>query len=254
MKILRSLLSTALLAAALCLTPLPALADADLDAANQAYEAGHYEDAAKSFQDLISTHGYSAALCFDLANAEAKAGHIGDALLNYERARYLAPGDSAIEHNLQVVRKQAGLQPDPYRWWQIVLRSINWVVWLGLIVACLLLLIAALIVNSLVKESPSLKKACRAVFFICTPLFLFLGFIELSAVGFNDRIEGVVVAKDAPLRLSPFDTSEQTGTIPEGELVTIEEQHGDYVWVDDKSVQSGWMQNKQVAPVVPGSF
>jgi hypothetical protein len=260
MSTLRTFFCFAVGMAALLWLPLSARADADLDAANQAYEAGHYEDAAKSFQALIDARGYSAALCFDLANAEARAGHLGPALLNYERARYLAPGDAAIEHNLQLVRKQAGLQPDPYRWWQVVLRSINWGVWLGLIIACLVLLFGALVGNALLKEPadgpghPALRKVFRAIFFICIPLFLFFGFVELSAVGFNDRIEGVIVSKDAALRLSPFDSSEQTGSVHEGELVTIETKHDNYVWVDDKSIQSGWMQDKQVEPIVPGSF
>ena len=72
--------------------------DADLDAANTAYQAGRYEEAAKLFGQLIADRGYSAPLCFDLGNAEFKAGRMGPALLNYERARYLAPGDAGIEH------------------------------------------------------------------------------------------------------------------------------------------------------------
>jgi uncharacterized protein YgiM (DUF1202 family) len=73
-------------------------------------------------------------------------------------------------------------------------------------------------------------------------------------VGFGDRVEGVIVAKQGTLRLSPFESSEQTGTVPEGELVTVERRHGDYLWVDERSRQSGWVQEKELAPVVPGSF
>ena len=236
--------------------------DADLDAANRAYQAGHYDDAAKLFEQLIAARGYSAPLCFDAGNAELKAGHVGPALLNYERARYLAPGDAGINHNLQLARKQAGLDPNSYRWWQVVIRSVNWTVWLNVILTCLFLILFAMIGNAFAEAWGTAtripvrlwRKFFRLIFFVCIPLFLFFGFVELSAVGFGDRVEGVIVAKQGTLRLSPFESAEQTGSVPEGELVTVERRHGDYLWVDQQSRQSGWVQEKEISPIVPGSF
>jgi tetratricopeptide (TPR) repeat protein len=254
------------LASLLILLPAPARAQGDdvsLGAANQAFEDGRYDEAARLFQQLIEQRGYSAPLCFNLGNAEAKAGNMGLALLNYERARYLAPGDGDINHNLQLARKQAGLDPDPYRWWQVVLRSIDWTVWLGVIVACLMLLFFAMIGTAFapawarVTRIPvdRLRTIFRGIFFAGIPLFLFFGFVELSAVGFNDRVEGVIVAKkEAPLFLSPFDSAERTGAVPEGELVTVEVHHGGYFWVDERSHQSGWVKDADLEPVIAGSF
>jgi hypothetical protein len=236
--------------------------DADLEAANRAYQQGKYADSARLFEDLITSRGYSAPLCFDAGNAELKAGHVGAALLNYERARYLAPGDAGINHNLQLLRKQAGLDPNSYRWWQVVIRSVNWTVWLNVILTCLFLILFALVGNTFAEawagatRIPVLlwRKFFRLIFFVCIPLFLFFGFVELSTVGFGDRVEGVIVAKQGTLRLSPFASSEQTGSVPEGELVTVERRHGDYLWIDEQSRQSGWVQEKELAPLVPGSF
>jgi hypothetical protein len=237
-------------------------ADADLDAANRAYQDGHFAEAARQFEQLIATRGYSAPLCFDAGNAELKAGHLGAALLNYERARYLAPGDAGINHNLQLARKQAGLDSNSYRWWQVVLRSVNWTVWLDVILTCLFLILFALVGNTFAEVWAGAtripvrlwRKFFRIIFFVCIPLFLFFGFVELSAVGFGDRVDGVIVAKQGTLRLSPFASSEQTGSVPEGELVTVERRHGDYLWIDEASRQSGWVQEKELAPIVPGSF
>jgi succinate dehydrogenase hydrophobic anchor subunit len=228
------------------------------DDANRAYEQGHAEEAAGLFGRLIAERGYSAPLCFDLGNAELKAGHLGAALLNYERARYLAPGDAGINHNLQLARQQAGLKPNPYRWWQVVIRSIDWTVWLALICGSLGFILFALIgmaaIRTQASEKADWRKFFKAVLFICIPLFLFFGFVELSAVGFGDRIEGVIVAKEATLRLSPFDSAERTGAVPEGELVTVEKRYHDYLWIDERSRQSGWVAAKELEPVVPGSF
>jgi tetratricopeptide (TPR) repeat protein len=237
--------------------------DAGLDAANRAYTNGSYEDAAKLFQQLIDTQGYSAPLCFDLANAEAHAGHTGAALLNYERARYLAPGDADIDHNLQLARKQAGLEPNSFRWWQVALLSINWLVWLGIMAACLLLIFLATIGTAYASAISAgtripgrlLKNTFRAIIFAGVPLCLLMGYVELSTVGFNDRLEGVIVApKAATLRLSPFDSADSIGTIPEGELVTVEDRHNDYLRIEARDHHFGWIAQKDIEPVIAGSF
>lgn len=230
-----------------------------LESANRAYTYGNYEESAQILQKLIDLHGYSASLCFNLGNAEARAGHPGLALLNYERARYLAPGDRDIDHNLQLARKKAGLDPNSFRWWQAALRGINWMVWFGLVVGCLTLLLFAVIGNAVVSSSKTprrgLKILFRAILFTGIPVFLLLGFVELSAAGFNDRIEGVIVApKEAILRLSPFDSADNVGIIPEGELVTVEDRHNDYIRIEARDHHFGWIQKKDIEPVVVGSF
>jgi tetratricopeptide (TPR) repeat protein len=263
----RGRLSTLLgLALALFLWPSVLTAgapDEDLDAANRAYTYGSYDEAAKLFLQVIAARGYSASLCFDLANAEARAGHPGLAILNYERARYLAPGDRDIDHNLQLARKQAGLEPNSYRWWQVALRSVNWMVWLSIMAACLVLIFLAIVGTAFAPGLAAttriplrtLKNIFRTLIFACIPIALFLGFIELSTIGFDNRIEGVIVApKEATLRLSPFDSAESTGTIPEGELVTVEDRHDDYLRIEARDHHFGWVQAKDLAPVIAGSF
>jgi tetratricopeptide (TPR) repeat protein len=239
----------------------PALrADDDLDAANRAYSGGNYAEAAARFQQIIDTRGYSAALCFDLANAEARAGRPGLAILNYERARYLAPGDADIDHNLQVARKQAGLESDSYRWWQIVLRSLTIGQWLAIVDGWLALIALAVLAGAfstglaprLRLPPPVLTKIIKGVLFVGIPAFLFFGYVALIAAPL--RIEGVVVAREATLRLSPFDDAERIGSLPEGELVTVEQSHNDYLRIEGRDNHFGWVQKKELQPVIDGSF
>ncbi|HEX4141414.1 MAG TPA: hypothetical protein VHY09_13780 [Candidatus Methylacidiphilales bacterium] len=250
---------------ALCLLTLASLAraDDDLAAANRAYASGSYEAAANSFQKIIEQRGFSAPLCFDLANAEAQAGHPGLALLNYERARYLAPTDRDIDHNLQLERKKAGLKSNSYRWWEIMLKSIDWSVWMGCIAAGLVLIFLAIVGFAYLPAlsawtnipPPVLRTAFRLVLFVGIPLCLLLGFIELATLGFNQRIDGVIVApKEANVLFSPFDTSDSRGVIPEGQLVTVEDRHNGYLWVADRDNEFGWVRAQDVAPVIAGSF
>ena len=61
-----------------------------------------------------SESGYSAAALYNLANAYARSGKPGFAVLNYERARLLDPNDPDIDANLRHVRETSGVPP-PYR-------------------------------------------------------------------------------------------------------------------------------------------
>jgi len=237
--------------------------DPELDAANRAYTNGSYDESARLFQQIIAARGYSAPLCFDLANAEARAGRTGAAILNYERARTLAPADRDIDHNLQLARKQAGLEPNSYRWWQVALLSINWTVWLGIMAACLLLIFLAVLGTTYAPALAAaskiplrlLKNIFRAILFAGIPVCLLMGYVEVSTVGFNTRIEGVIVApKEATLRLSPFDSADSVGTIPEGELVTVEQRHNDYLRIEGRDHHFGWVRENDLEPVIPGSF
>ena len=54
-------------------------ADPEPDAANRAFTSGNYDESAHLFQKIIDTRGYSASLCFNLANAEAQTTTSGSA-------------------------------------------------------------------------------------------------------------------------------------------------------------------------------
>ena len=164
---------------------------------------------------------------------------------------------------MQLERKKAGLQPNSYRWWEIVLRSIDWSVWMAFIATCLVLIFLASIGLSYLPALSAgtkiparvLRHVFRGILFVGIPLSLLLGYIELATIGFNHRIDGVIVApKAATLWVSPFDSSDSRGAIPEGELVTVETRHNDYYWIEARNNQFGWVRQKDIAPVIAGSF
>ena len=74
------------------------------DAACRAYEQGHWDAAAEGFRSLLRYGLKDARLEYNLANAEYKRGHLGEAILHDERARRLAPADPDILANLAIAK------------------------------------------------------------------------------------------------------------------------------------------------------
>jgi len=79
-----------------------------LDAANQLYVAGHYQEAAELYEQLLTQGVAGAALYYNLGNAYYMKGDLGRAILNYQRASRLDPRDGDIQYNLSITRTQAG--------------------------------------------------------------------------------------------------------------------------------------------------
>ena len=82
---------------------------ADLDIFTTAgifYENANYDEAAQTYQHLVGLGYEDATLYYNLANSHYKSEDMGRAVLNYLRARRLAPFDEDITANLAFVRKQ----------------------------------------------------------------------------------------------------------------------------------------------------
>jgi len=69
---------------------------------NTAYGNGHFQAALEAYNQLWQRGVNDGALAFNLGNAHYKLGHVGEAVLFYERAARLLPGDEDVAANLQL--------------------------------------------------------------------------------------------------------------------------------------------------------
>ena len=95
----------ATIALLLMLVPLAANAAATKADADSAYVRGNYQEAIKGYESLLK-QGSSAELYYNLGNAYYRTENITRAVLNYERALLLSPGDGDIRFNLQIARSK----------------------------------------------------------------------------------------------------------------------------------------------------
>lgn len=71
---------------------------------NQAFTAGDLTGAEHHYRQAVDQGVDDPVLYFNLGNAQARQGHLGEAVANYLRARRLAPRDRDIRRNLEFVR------------------------------------------------------------------------------------------------------------------------------------------------------
>ena len=77
------------------------------------YQEGSFEEAARVYEE-VSTLGFEdAVVYYNLGNAYFKAGHLGRAVLNYERALVLMPQDDDIITNLAYANEHVAGSVEP---------------------------------------------------------------------------------------------------------------------------------------------
>ena len=96
-----------LIAFSLTSSILPLAADAAVTKvdADSAYAHEHYQKAAQQYEQLLKK-GVSSELYYNLGNCYYRMDNFTKAVLNYERALMLSPGDEDIRFNLQMARSK----------------------------------------------------------------------------------------------------------------------------------------------------
>lgn len=84
---------------------MPSLTNATKTQGDSAYMNNDYNSAIQIYESLLSK-GESADVYYNLGNSYYKAGNIAKAILNYERALLLEPGNSDIRVNLDIARSK----------------------------------------------------------------------------------------------------------------------------------------------------
>ena len=190
--------------------------------------------------------GYSAATLYNLANAYARAGKPGFAVLNYERAKLLDPNDPDIEANLNHVREAAGLPPESSSQFERMSGIVGpqMLAWLGV----LGLLIAGIGVLRARFYPRHRRKFALAAFLGLSLLGVSIGYgVTLWPVVH----EAVVVSHTAPVRVSPAIIEETLFVLPEASIVSTGAEHDGFVLVRTAAGRAGWVPSTNLAPILP---
>ena len=212
---------------------------------NEAYSRGDFPSAIELYEQLTASSGYGTGVLFNLGNSYAQSGQTGKAVLNYERALRLAPSNSDIQSNLELVRKESGLFPKEFSWSEHFFQRFNLDQWTMSALFFLVLFTAFQAASLKRKFSSQTRWIVNA---IC------LLFFTLSLSGAFSRHPqwqpSVVTDTDSRLLLSPFHSSASTGSIQQGRLVYPEKTHDGFSYVIDETGRRGWIATSSIESVL----
>jgi len=224
--------------------------------AEEAFRAGDFARSIKLYEEVIAQalaeNRESAQLHYNLGNAYFRNNELGRAILNFERALLLDPGNSDIRHNLRFARNHTIDHIEPSatafltNWISGIRNLLSSNGWAITAIVLFLLFLGCIAVFLFVRYVWARKTA----FYSGIVIFLFL--IMANAFAFrqkNERVNrnfAIVMPSGISVNASPDANSNQLFQLHEGTKVRIRNSDGNWYEIEIANGSVGWTLRSNV--------
>ncbi len=215
--------------------------------ANRAYAAGAYTEASESYKKVVDAGWESPELYYNLGNAYFKMNEYAYAILWYERAKRLDPGNEDIDFNLKVANNKIADKiealPDLFykRWYNGVVGLFSNDQWAY---AAIILFIFSLIFGGiyLMSRIMILRKtgfwlgAGILLASLCCLLFAWSGHVDMQKSN-----EAILLSPTVIIKSSPDEKSVDLFVLHEGTKVQLKDRIGNWYEIRIANGSVGWV-------------
>ena len=220
--------------------------------ADSSYVRGQYQQAITQYEALLK-QGASADLYYNLGNAYYRTENIPEAVLNYERALLLSPGDRDIRFNLQIARSKTfdKIVPESemffVTWYRSLVSMMSVDAWARTALVSLALTIILLLVY-LFSEKIWLRKA--GFFGGVVLLLLFVGaniFAWQQKKDLLNRKGAIIFAPSVTVKSTPAPNGTDLFILHEGTKVVITDgSMKEWKEIRLADGKEGWIESKHI--------
>ena len=221
--------------------------------ADNEYIKGNYQQAIKDYEDILKGGKVNADIYYNLGNAYYRMDNITHAVLNYERALQLSPGDNDIRFNLQMARSKTidKITPESemffVTWYRSLVSFTSVDGWVYTSFVCLVASLVLLLLY-LFASPVALRKIGFYGGIVTIVLFLFSTlFAFQQKMQFDNRCGAIVMAPSVTVKSTPQQAGKDIFTVHEGTKVTITDctMH-DWYGVKLADGREGWIQASRI--------
>lgn len=204
------------------------LEDATKAEGDSAYMKNDYASAIQIYEALLN-RGEAADIYYNLGNSYYKAGDIAKAILNYERALLLQPGNGDIRANLEIARSKTVDKVEPVpeiffvSWTKSLINSMSVDSWAVCGVVCFILLIVSLYLFIFSKQIV-LKKAgfISGIVFLAVTILANV-FANQQKDELTNRNSAIVINPSVTVRSTPSESGTSLFILHEGHKVGVKD-------------------------------
>lgn len=226
--------------------------------ANDLVKEGQYNEAIKVYKNIEENGFISEDLFANMGNAFLNDNQIGPAILYYEKALLLNPGNKQAKQNLTLAKEQiinpVTHIPDFFlvTAWRNMVSQFGVQIWLG-IHLFLLMLVLILAAIYWTHFSPELSARLRSHW---SSIAIMIGLVVLSVICLlaslhrKDQLYGVnygvVMEEGIPLQDGPDERSNEVTVLSEGLKARILDQIDNWYMVQLDDKDEGWVEKDKI--------
>jgi len=237
---------------ALTLTTRAADPQTDFASAKEAYMKQEYASAIKLYEGMIKSGNVSPEVYYNLGNCYYKTGNVAQTILNYERAKKLAPDDEDINFNLKIASLKVVDKMDPVpdifykRWVHDIAMLCSTNTWSQIFIASAWLLFIFLTIF-VVSRTVGMKKISFVIacFFLATTSVSYFISRKSYTLTFVDQ-QAVVVSPSVYVKNSPDEKGSDQFIIHEGTKMDVLDEFGDWKKVRIANGSVGWLKQNSI--------
>ena len=223
--------------------------------ADTEYQKGNYQQAIRDYEEILK-NGESAEIYFNLGNAYYRTDNITKAVLNYERARLLSPGDDDINFNLQFARSKTIDKITPQSemffvtWYKSLVNFTSVDNWAKTGILCIVM---ALLLVLLYLFGPQLMLRKIGffgglVFFVIFLLSNLFAFQQKQAL--DNRTGAIIISPSVNIKKTPAKNSADQFVLHEGTRVDIiDKGMTDWRCIRVGDGREGWIETKAIEEI-----
>lgn len=220
--------------------------------ADSEYKKGNYQQAITDYKELLKSDK-CAEVYYNLGNAYFRSDSITQAILAYERARLLSPGDQDIHFNLQLARSKTidkitdNNDIFPVVWYHALINSFSTDGW-AYIAILSLTLFTVLFMVYLFSRNVRIRKISFTGLIVFILLCIFSHFAAYKQKSeMDDRNGAIIIVPSASIKQSPVPSNPDAFILHEGTRVNIIDR-SIKGWLEIELIdgRSGWLQSSTV--------
>jgi tetratricopeptide (TPR) repeat protein len=223
--------------------------------ADSTYAQEHYQQAIADYEALLKS-GVSADLYYNLGNAYYRTDNITKAILNYERALLLSPGDDDIRFNLQMARSKTIDKITPQSemffvtWYHSLVNLMSVDAWartalFTLAIAIVLVLLYLFSDRMWLRKFGFFGALTLVIVFLLSNLFAFQQKHKLT-----HRTGAIVITSAATVKSTPSKNGTDLFILHEGTCVTMTDQSmREWKEIRMADGRKGWIETRQIETI-----